>query len=337
MDELAAFIPDLQLAADLLAEVDVVFGLAELAAERDYTRPELVEESALSITGGRHPVIETLLPQGSFVPNDVTLDDSGESIMILTGPNMAGKSTYLRQVGHIVALAQIGSFVPADSATIGIVDRIFTRVDKLARGQSTFMVEMLETANILNNATPRSLILLDEVGRGTSTYDGLSIAWALVEELHESIRARTIFATHYHELTALAADFSRVVNYQAHRHDPPVSRRSTCEQDQVIFLHKIIPGGCDDSYGIEVARLAGMPQKVIERARAILKSLEQGDVVGKGVGAATRSSSQISLFDLPAAKPSEVEKKLKELKVDSLTPLEALNELARLKQLLEDD
>ncbi|TAK93771.1 DNA mismatch repair protein MutS, partial [Patescibacteria group bacterium] len=254
VDALGVRIGELVHTAELLAEIDLVSALADLAVERGYCRPEIFEDERLSITNGRHPVIEAVLPAGTFVPNDIHCESDGQAIMILTGPNMSGKSTYLRQIGLIVILAQIGSFVPADKAQIGLVDRVFTRVgalDNLARGQSTFLVEMIETANILNNATSRSLVLLDEVGRGTSTFDGLSVAWSVVEYIDEKLRCRTVFATHYHELTGMAALSPRVHNCQV-----AVKRW----EDRVIFMHKIIPGGCDDSYGIEVARLAGLPR-----------------------------------------------------------------------------
>ncbi len=247
-------IADIQQTAELLAEIDLVSSLADLAVTRGYCCPEIFDDDLLVITNGRHPVIESVLPPGSFVAND--LDSSVESnrMLILTGPNMSGKSTYLRQIGLIVIMAQIGSWVPADKVHLGLVDRVFTRVgalDNLARGQSTFLVEMIETANIVHNATERSLVLLDEVGRGTSTFDGLSVAWSVVEYLNEQRKARTVFATHYHELTGMAEIYPTVHNYQ-------VAVKKW--EDRVVFLHKIIPGGCDDSYGIEVAKLAGLPQ-----------------------------------------------------------------------------
>ncbi|MBW8887273.1 MAG: DNA mismatch repair protein MutS [Fibrobacteres bacterium] len=257
-------------AARVLGMVDVLCCLAKAARDLRFTRPILAEDSALRIVGGRHPVVESITEEGAYIANDVHLDAADRQILLITGPNMAGKSTYLRQVGLIALLAQIGSFVPADEARIGIVDRIFTRVgatDRLAKGQSTFMVEMIETANILNHATPRSLILLDEIGRGTSTYDGLSLAWAITEALHQDprIAARTLFATHYHELTQLAQSLPRLRNVQV----------TVKEADgQVIFLRKVIEGGCDSSYGIHVAKMAGVPDSVIERAWDILAGLE---------------------------------------------------------------
>ncbi len=329
-DELTAKITediaDLMLTADLLAELDLVTGLAELAVTRGFCRPEMFDDTRLQITNGRHPVIETVLPPGSFVANDVAVDAADRRMIILTGPNMSGKSTYLRQIGLIVILAQIGSFVPADAAQIGVVDRVFTRVgalDNLARGQSTFLVEMVETANILHNATDRSLILLDEVGRGTSTFDGLSVAWAVVEYIDEKIKARTIFATHYHELTGMATLYETVHNYQ-------VAVKKW--EDRVIFLHKIIAGGCDDSYGIEVARLAGVPRRAITRARQILRLLESGKFsqseLAKGV---YKQKVQPSLFDPP---PSPFEQEIRDLDLDNLTPVQAFEFLKNLKERL---
>jgi DNA mismatch repair protein MutS len=323
VDSLAVGIADLVHTAELLAEIDLVASLAELAVVRGYCRPELYEDDRLVISNGRHPVIEAVLPSGSFVPNDVLFEPQGRRIMILTGPNMSGKSTYLRQVGLIVILAQIGSFVPADKAEIGLVDRVFTRVgalDNLARGQSTFLVEMIETANILNNATPRSLVLLDEVGRGTSTFDGLSVAWSVVEFIDERLSCRTIFATHYHELTGMASLSPRVLNCQV-----AVKRW----QDKVIFMHKIIPGGCDDSYGIEVARLAGLPKSTITRAKQILKLLESGKFSQSEIGKSIyRDKVQPSLFE---AQKSEVENRIRDLNLDELSPVAAFDLLRQWK------
>jgi DNA mismatch repair protein MutS len=254
--------------AQRVASLDVLCGLAELAHRSGYTRPTMTRELRLNISEGRHPVIEQLRERGTFVPNDTTLDPDNEQILILTGPNMAGKSTVMRQVALICILAQMGSFVPAAHAELGLVDRVLTRVgatDNLSRGDSTFMVEMRETSNILKRATRRSLVLLDEIGRGTSTYDGLSIAWAVAEYLHDVAGSKTLFATHYHELTALAAARPRVRNAQ-------VAIRQY--QDEVVFLHKLLPGGANRSYGIEVARLAGLPAPLLARAREILSALE---------------------------------------------------------------
>ncbi len=323
LDRLSERIGDLMLTAELLSELDLVTGLAELAVEQKYTRPEIHEGATLSIEQGRHPVIESVLPSGAFVANDTTIESDGY-IHILTGPNMSGKSTYLRQIGLIVILAQIGSFVPAKRADIGLVDRVFTRVgalDNLARGQSTFLVEMIETANILHNATPQSLLLLDEVGRGTSTFDGLSVAWAVVEHLLEVNKSRTIFATHYHELTTMAETYDQVRNFQ-------VAVREW--EGEIVFLHQIIPGGCDDSYGIDVAKLAGVPNKTIRRAKQILRLLESGKFnrseLGKGL---YKERVQGSLFD---PQPSATEEKLRDIDVDNMTPMEALALLQQLKK-----
>jgi len=328
VDKLAGSLEDLLQAAAILSEIDLIVSLANLAAEKGYICPEIDASTVIEITGGRHPVIENLLPQGIFISNDLSLSVDRDRIMILTGPNMSGKSTYLRQIGLIVILAQIGSFVPADSAHVGLVDRVFTRVgaiDNLARGQSTFLVEMIEASNILHNATDESLILLDEVGRGTSTFDGLSIAWAVVEYINEQIKARTVFATHYHELTGLAALYDKILNCQV-----AVKRW----EDQIIFLHKIIPGGCDDSYGIEVARLAGIPKKTINRSKELLRLLESGKFsqseLARGIH---KSINQRSLFDTA---PSPLEEELRKVEINSLTPLDALRILSRLKEKLDE-
>ncbi len=316
-------IADILHTAHLMAEIDLTLGLAEVAVEHGFCRPSVSEDRILEIKGGRHPVIEAVLPAGSFVSNDISISSEHKRIHILTGPNMSGKSTYLRQIGLIVILAQIGSFVPADSAEVGLVDRVFTRVgavDNLARGQSTFLVEMVETANILHHATDRSLVLLDEVGRGTSTFDGLSVAWAVVEYINEQSKARTVFATHYHELTSMADLSEHIYNYQV-----AVKRWG----DEVVFLHQIIEGGCDDSYGIEVARLAGLPKKAVSRARQVLRLLESGKFTRSELGAsAYKEKMQPSLFD---QKPSEIEERIRLLDIDRMTPLDALNMLRELK------
>ncbi len=265
---------EIQQSAAAIAQLDVLAGFAELARHQNYCRPHVNDGDRIEIADGRHPVLEQTLVEERFVPNDVLLD-SENRILIITGPNMAGKSTYIRQVALLVVMAQVGSFIPATKATIGLVDRIFTRIgasDDLSRGQSTFMVEMNETANILNNATPKSLVVLDEIGRGTSTFDGLSIAWAVAEYLHQA-GAKTLFATHYHELTELAAILPRVKNYN-------VAVREW--HDQVIFLHKILPGATDKSYGIQVARLAGLPKEVIARAKEVLANLEEAELSAEG-------------------------------------------------------
>ncbi len=268
-DQVANQTPRLLNTAEVLAAVDFLAALAELAATRNYVRPLLVDEPVLDIRDGRHPVLEQVLPPGAFVPNDALMnDDEGGLYWLVTGPNMAGKSTFLRQVALLTLMAQMGSFVPAKAARIGVADRIFTRVgasDELSRGQSTFMVEMTEAANILNNATPRSLVILDEIGRGTSTYDGVSLAWAITEYLHDAVKCRSLFATHYHELSQLASTLPRLRNYNVHVQE---------NDREVIFLHKIGPGSADKSYGIHVARLAGVPDWVLSRAEQVLGSLE---------------------------------------------------------------
>ncbi len=311
--------------AECIEHVDLYAALAEAAVRYNYKRPTLTSGDEIIIRGGRHPVVERNLPGGSFVPNDTYLSNKDTQLVILTGPNMAGKSTYLKQVAIIVLLAQMGSFVPAEEATIGLVDRIFTRIgarEDLASGQSTFMVEMVETAAILNNATPRSLLILDEIGRGTSTYDGLSIARAVAEYIHNSphLGAKTLFATHYHEMTALADYLPRVKNYNVAVKE---------EKGEVIFLRKIVPGGVDKSYGIHVGKLAGLPKPVVHRAQEILDELE-GD--GKPVKPAAKSSPR-PLVQMPlfAEKPP-VLAELEKLEIDSLTPLEALTKLYELQK-----
>jgi DNA mismatch repair protein MutS len=277
-DAVVAETSNIQATATALGALDALMSLAERALALRYVRPVMSDGDALVIRAGRHPVVEQMPDAERFVPNDARLDCDRNQLIILTGPNMAGKSTYIRQVALVVIMAQMGSFVPASEAEIGVVDRVFTRVgasDDLARGRSTFMVEMQETANILNNATPRSLIVLDEIGRGTSTFDGISIAWAVAEFLHNhaDVKAKTLFATHYHELTDLAVTMGGVKNYNV------LVKESG---DHVVFLRKIVAGGSDKSYGIQVARLAGMPQEVIGRAKEILANLEEGEINEKG-------------------------------------------------------
>jgi DNA mismatch repair protein MutS len=312
-----------------LAALDVVSGLARLAERRAYVRPEVHTGYALDVRAGRHPVVEAMMPREEFIPNDVVLDEDAR-VMILTGPNMAGKSTLLRQVGLIQLLAQVGAFVPAASARLPICDRIFTRVgasDNLVRGQSTFMVEMSETASILHNATDRSLVLLDEIGRGTATYDGVSIAWAVTEHLHEKTGAKTIFATHYHELTQLADLLPALRNLN-------VAVKET--GDDIVFLRRLEPGGADRSYGIQVGRLAGLPGDVVGRAREILAELEGTHTRhGEGLGRrgtrrpeSTAPPDQLSMF----GGPHPVVERLRELDLDAMTPLEALNRLAELQR-----
>lgn len=339
----------LQEIAARVARLDVLVSLADVAAAEGYCRPEVTDDFALDITAGRHPVVERMMPRDRFIPNDVRLVPDAR-LVILTGPNMAGKSTVLRQVGLIVLLAQMGSFVPASRARVGVVDRVFTRVgasDNLVRGQSTFMVEMAETSAILHQATARSLVLLDEIGRGTSTYDGVSIAWAVSEYLHDRIGCKTIFATHYHELTQLADELPALRNFN-------VAVREV--GDDVVFLHRLQPGGADRSYGIEVGRLAGLPAPVIERARSVLRLLEGEGAqmvafldreAGAGVGEAGRaqrvagsaeresrdSAAQLALF---SPVPAALLERLRGLDVNRLTPLDALRELDELTRMAHD-
>ncbi len=302
--------------ARALAKLDVLSALAEAAAVGGYNRPEVYEGNELIIYEGRHPVVEQSLHGERYVPNDVIFE-KGEIVRVITGPNMSGKSTFLRQTALIVLMAQMGSFVPADSAKIGLVDRIFTRIgaqDEIHAGQSTFMVEMIEAANILHHATSRSLLILDEIGRGTSTYDGLSIAWAMIEFIHNhpQLRAKTLFATHYHELTQLADLLPGVRNYNV----------AVTEADsKVVFLHKIVPGGADKSYGIHVAQLAGLPAPVVQRANQIMDELEKTS--GRAVKIDAHMAQQVALF--PETNPLLDE--LGELDMNSLSPIEALNKL----------
>ncbi len=325
-----------------LAVLDCLLSLAEAAAKNNYSRPVILEDDTLRIIEGRHPVIEQLIPEERFIPNDTVLDCEQNQLLILTGPNMAGKSTYMRQVAVITLMAQMGSFVPAREAQVGLVDRIFTRVgasDFLTRGQSTFMVEMNETANILNNATDRSLIILDEIGRGTSTFDGISIAWAVAEYIHTKLRARTLFATHYHELTELALTMDRVKNYT-------VAIKEW--NDQIVFLRRVVEGGADKSYGIQVARLAGLPPAVIQRAKEVLANLEKAEfnelgepVAGhKGSGAGgdkTKEEPPEPQLGLFASDAGLIFKELVDLDLDAMTPLDAMNKLQELKNRIKGD
>jgi DNA mismatch repair protein MutS len=322
-------------AADAVADIDTLASLAEAAVKRGYVRPVLDDGNKLEITGGRHPVVETTVRAGSFVPNDTQLNTQDQQIAILTGPNMAGKSTYLRQTALIALMAQIGSFVPADSAHVGIIDRIFTRIgaqDDISSGQSTFMVEMVETASILHHATPRSLVVLDEIGRGTSTYDGLAIARSVVEHLHNSSRlgCKTLFATHYHELTELAEVLPRVVNYRVDVLE---------DGEEVVFLHRVVSGGADRSYGIHVARLAGMPRSVVHRAGEILQDLESVSANGhahtrrEAMRQERSPAMQMTFF----APESPILDELKQLDVEALSPLEALTRLYELQRKARND
>lgn len=317
--------------AAALAQVDFFCSLADVASRNGYLRPTLTDDGAMEVVGGRHPVVECVIPSGTFVPNDITLGGDGASLMMLTGPNMAGKSTYIRQVALITLMAQVGSFVPADSARLGLVDRIFTRVglqDDLATGHSTFMVEMVETAAILHHASPKSLVILDEIGRGTSTYDGLAIARAVAEYLHSHPRlgCKTLFATHYHELTALADYLPKAVNYNV----------SVVEEaGHVTFLHRIVPGGADKSYGVHVGRLAGLPQPVVKRAWELLDDLEAGaEPMGKSTASQPVEVPQLSLW---ASADSVLKKELNKLDITDMTPLEALNKLYELQQQARDN
>jgi len=332
---LSEYIPAIQLNASVIARIDCLLSFSTCAREYNYIRPEINDTTALEIREGRHPVIERMLPVGeSYIANDVFLDQDDQQIMIITGPNMAGKSALLRQTALIVLLAQIGSFVPATSAKIGIVDKIFTRVgasDNISLGESTFMVEMNEAASILNNISNRSLILLDELGRGTSTYDGISIAWSIVEYLHEHPRARakTMFATHYHELNEMEASFGRVKNYN-------VSIKEL--GNKVIFLRKLIPGGSNHSFGIHVAAMAGMPRSVVQRAGEILQQLEnkeQRENLAKPLQSirTRREGVQLSFFQLDDPVLKQIRDEIKNLDINTLTPLEALNKLNEIKKL----
>jgi DNA mismatch repair protein MutS len=314
--------------ARAVAELDVLRSLAEAAARNDYCEPTVDAGESITIRDGRHPVVERMFSPGTFVPNDTSLDCSTEQMMMITGPNMAGKSTYMRQVALMVIMAQMGSFLPARSARIGLVDRVFTRVgaaDDLVRGQSTFMVEMIETANILNNATRRSLVILDEIGRGTSTFDGLSIAWSVAEYLHNEPRAgcKTLFATHYHQLTELSRSLPRVRNYHM-----PVKEAG----EEIVFLRKVSPGSVDRSYGIQVARLAGLPRKVTERARGVLASLEADNPPVK-IRPRGKAFSQSTLFQMESI-PHPALEQIRKLDLMNMTPVEALNALHELQRKL---
>ena len=343
-DRIASEVLRVQKTAKAVAKIDVFTSLALVAERNNYVRPKINEKGLIDIKGGRHPVVEKMTPDNMFIANDTLLDDKKNRVSIITGPNMAGKSTYMRQSALIVLMAQIGSFVPADSANIGICDRIFTRVgasDDLASGQSTFMVEMTEVANILRNATSSSLLILDEIGRGTSTFDGLSIAWAVVEHISNKklLGAKTLFATHYHELTELEGKLDSVNNYCI----------AVKEQgDDIVFLRKIVKGGADKSYGIQVAKLAGVPESVIVRAKEIVGELSEADITTKvreisAQGSETKARqkkydevdlAQISLFD--TVKDDDVLEELKEIDVSNLTPMDALNTIYRLQNKLKN-
>lgn len=366
--DMAEFVPQIQINANIIARIDCLLSFAKAAEEHRYVRPVVADDALLEIQAGRHPVIETQLPVGEqYVPNDIKLDTEKQQIMIITGPNMAGKSALLRQTALITLMAQMGSFVPADSAHIGLVDKIFTRVgasDNISLGESTFMVEMTEASDILNNVTPRSLVLFDELGRGTSTYDGISIAWAIVEYLHQhsGAQARTLFATHYHELNEMEKHFERIKNYN-------VSVKEV--NGKVIFLRKLMPGGSEHSFGIHVAEIAGMPKSIVSRANAILRQLE-ADNAGVGVdesgaeasaeapsenAAATTVTSvkrrkggklstrniasqssvqgvQLSFFQLDDPVLCQIRDEIIGLDINNLTPVEALNKLNEIKKIV---
>ena len=338
VQSLVEYIPPMQIDATQLARLDCLLSFAAVAQANRYIRPVIADDDVLEIHQGRHPVIEKQLPIGeAYVANDVRLDTESQQIIIITGPNMAGKSALLRQTALITLLAQIGSFVPAESAHIGLVDKIFTRVgasDNISVGESTFMVEMNEAANILNNLSPRSLVLFDELGRGTSTYDGISIAWAIVEYIHEHprARARTLFATHYHELNEMEKSFCRIKNYN-------VAVREV--DNKVIFLRKLERGGSEHSFGIHVAKMAGMPKSIVRRADEILKQLEQenrqtGTVSGKTIteGASSAGGMQLSFFQLEDPVLCQIRDEILNLDVNNLTPLEALNKLNDIKRIV---
>lgn len=332
------YIPQIQINANLIARMDCLLSFAKASDENRYVRPVIDDSQVLDIKQGRHPVIETQLPLGErYVPNDVLLDTEKQQIMMITGPNMAGKSALLRQTALIVLLAQVGCFVPAESARVGLVDKIFTRVgasDNISLGESTFMVEMTEAANILNNVSPRSLVLFDELGRGTSTYDGISIAWAIVEYLHEhkKAQARTLFATHYHELNEMEKNFARIKNFN-------VSVKEV--SGKVIFLRKLEPGGSEHSFGIHVAEIAGMPRSIVKRANDILRQLEADNAQVGSVGkpsverlGQSREGMQLSFFQLDDPVLSQIRDEILHADINNLTPVEALNKLNDIKKIL---
>ena len=343
-ERIASEVVRIQKTAKAIAQLDVFAAMAYVAERNNFVRPKINEKGVIDIKNGRHPVVEKMIPNEMFIANDTYLDDKKNRISIITGPNMAGKSTYMRQTALIVLMAQIGSFVPAESANIGIVDRIFTRVgasDDLASGQSTFMVEMTEVANILRNATSKSLLILDEIGRGTSTFDGLSIAWAVVEHISNKrlLGAKTLFATHYHELTELEGKLDSVNNYCI-----AVKEKG----DDIVFLRKIVKGGADKSYGIQVAKLAGVPDSVIQRAKEIVEELVEADVANRIREISVQSSetpkkvkkydevdlAQMSLFD--TVKDDDIIEELRRIDVAQLTPIVALNTLYNLQNKLKN-
>ncbi|RZV54462.1 MAG: DNA mismatch repair protein MutS, partial [Flavobacteriaceae bacterium] len=327
------FISQVQKNSHVIAQIDCLSGFAVLASEHQYKRPSINDSFSIEIKNGRHPVIERQLPLGeSYIANDLFLDRDSQQIIMITGPNMSGKSAILRQTALIVLLAQIGSFVPAEKAEIGLVDKIFTRVgasDNISMGESTFMVEMNETASILNNISERSLVLLDEIGRGTSTYDGISIAWAISEYLHEHpARAKTLFATHYHELNEMTQTFERIKNFN-------VSIKEL--KDKVLFLRKLVEGGSEHSFGIHVAKMAGMPQQVIKRANKVLKQLEKshsGEELSDKVKSLQDNEMQLSFFNLDDPLLERIKEEILTTDIDTLTPVEALMKLNEIKRML---
>lgn len=328
-DRTAKQVTRLKNTGEVLAEIDVLVALAMLASSQRYCRPQICEEPMLDIREGRHPVVERLQPTGEFVPNDVLIGGDYGRVQIITGPNMAGKSTYIRQAALITILAQIGSFVPASEARIGVADRVFARVgasDELSKGQSTFMVEMTETARILNSASERSLVVLDEIGRGTSTYDGISLAWAVTEHLHDTIKCRTLFATHYHELTTLTTTLKNASNWNVAVHE---------KDDGIIFLHRIVEGAADKSYGIHVARLAGVPRDVVDRANVILKTLEADHLDPEGqtkIPARIEKKPKHRQLSLFVDETHPVIEQLRQLNIEEMTPLLALQTLSQIRE-----
>ncbi len=335
--EMADYIHPIQLNAQVLGRLDCLFSFSKISHKYAYRRPEINEGFDLNIVGGRHPVIEQSMPLGEkYIPNDVRLNQSTQQIMMITGPNMSGKSALIRQTALIVLMAQMGCFVPVESAEIGIVDKVFTRVgasDNISSGESTFMVEMNETASILNNISPRSLILLDEIGRGTSTYDGISIAWAIAEYLHENQKAKckTLFATHYHELNEMTHKFERIKNFN-------VSVKEVGKK--ILFIRKLVEGGSEHSFGIHVAKMAGMPAAVVKRSEQILNDLEamHSNVGGKkskeDIKSSLNDSMQLSFFQLNDPVLEQIHQELKSVDINSLTPVDALNKLNEIKKLL---
>ena len=336
LHSIGTYIKPIQLNARILAKLDVLLCFAKLAHKNSYCKPTVALTDCIDIKGGRHPVIEKNLPLGEeYITNDVFLDSETQQIIIITGPNMAGKSAVLRQTGLIVLMAQIGCFVPAKEARIGLTDKIFTRVgasDNLSSGESTFMVEMNETASILNNISNRSLVLLDEIGRGTSTYDGISIAWSIAEYLHNhpTAKAKTLFATHYHELNELASSFYRIKNFN-------VAVKETGQK--IIFLRKLVPGGSEHSFGIHVAKLAGMPPKVLSRAEEILKKLEAertgGENIKESIKKVQKQAMQLQMFSIDDPVLIKIRDVLNTLDVNTLTPVEALMKLDEIQRLIK--